>query len=98
MQVSSFSKKQIKQMGLSPLALAAITWYKDNRPLAGSTSVAFLNRGQIIEIESAQIADAGIYKCVAINSAGATELYYSLQVHGECCFPCMHLGVKKHSK
>ncbi|XP_015425410.1 PREDICTED: hemicentin-1-like [Myotis davidii] len=68
-------------MGLSPLALAVITWYKDNRPLAGSTSVAFLNRGQIIEIESAQIADAGIYKCVAINSAGATELYYSLQVH-----------------
>ncbi|XP_023605093.1 hemicentin-1-like, partial [Myotis lucifugus] len=61
--------------------LPVITWYKDNRPLAGSTSVAFLNRGQIIEIESAQIADAGIYKCVAINSAGATELYYSLQVH-----------------
>ncbi|KAK1329305.1 hypothetical protein QTO34_011486 [Cnephaeus nilssonii] len=61
--------------------LPVITWYKDNRPLSGSSSVAFLNRGQIIEIESAQIADAGIYKCVAINSAGATELYYSLQVH-----------------
>ena len=28
------------------------------------------------------ITDAGIYKCVAINSAGATELFYSLQVHG----------------
>lgn len=97
-QELSFSKKQIKQMGLSPLALAVITWYKDNRPLSGSTSVAFLNRGQIIEIESAQIADAGIYKCVAINSAGATELYYSLQVHGECCFSCIHPGEKKHAK
>ncbi|KAG8517174.1 Hemicentin-1 [Galemys pyrenaicus] len=61
--------------------LPAITWYKDNRPLSGSTSVTFLNRGQIIDIERAQISDAGIYKCVAINSAGATELFYSLQVH-----------------
>uniref|UniRef100_A0A8D2B9D0 Hemicentin-1 n=1 Tax=Sciurus vulgaris TaxID=55149 RepID=A0A8D2B9D0_SCIVU len=61
--------------------LPVITWYKDNRPLSGSTSITFLNRGQIINIESAQISDAGIYKCVAINSAGATELFYSLQVH-----------------
>ncbi|EPY80556.1 hypothetical protein CB1_000818017, partial [Camelus ferus] len=61
--------------------LPAIMWYKDNYPLSGSTSVTFLNRGQIIDIESAQITDAGIYKCVAINSAGATELFYSLQVH-----------------
>ncbi|XP_057363933.1 hemicentin-1 isoform X3 [Manis pentadactyla] len=61
--------------------LPAITWYKDNRPLSGSNSVTFLNRGQVIDIENAQIVDAGIYKCVAINSAGATELFYSLQVH-----------------
>ncbi|KAM5295479.1 hemicentin-1 isoform 1-T1 [Glossophaga mutica] len=61
--------------------LPVITWYKDNHPLSGSTSVTFLNRGQVIDIESAQITDAGIYKCVAINSAGATELFYSLQVH-----------------
>uniref|UniRef100_A0A452FS37 Hemicentin-1 n=1 Tax=Capra hircus TaxID=9925 RepID=A0A452FS37_CAPHI len=59
----------------------AITWYKDNHPLSDSSSVTFLNRGQIINIESAQITDAGIYKCVAINAAGATELFYSLQVH-----------------
>ncbi|KAM4812745.1 hemicentin-1 [Urocitellus parryii] len=58
-----------------------ITWYKDNHLLSGSPSITFLNRGQIINIESAQISDAGIYKCVAINSAGATELFYSLQVH-----------------
>ncbi|KAI4578501.1 hypothetical protein MJG53_011356 [Ovis ammon polii x Ovis aries] len=65
----------------SPVQLESITWYKDNRPLSESSSVTFLNRGQIINIESAQITDAGIYKCVAINSAGATELLYSLQVH-----------------
>uniref|UniRef100_A0A8C2MET6 Hemicentin-1 n=1 Tax=Cricetulus griseus TaxID=10029 RepID=A0A8C2MET6_CRIGR len=61
--------------------LPVITWYKDNHPLSGSTSVVFLNRGQILDIERTQISDAGIYKCVAINSAGATELFYSLQVH-----------------
>ena len=74
--------KSFKKMGFCPLPLAAITWYKDNRPLLGSSSMTFLNRGQIINIESTQITDAGIYKCVAINSAGATELFYSLQVHG----------------
>ncbi|XP_069890339.1 hemicentin-1 [Dipodomys merriami] len=61
--------------------LPVITWYKDSRPLSGSTSVTFLNRGQVLDIEKAQISDAGIYKCVAINSAGATELFYNLQVH-----------------
>ncbi|KAM4861104.1 hemicentin-1 [Thomomys bottae] len=61
--------------------LPVITWYKDSRPLSGSTSITFLNRGQVINIESAQISDAGIYKCVAINSAGASELFFSLQVH-----------------
>ncbi|KFO28580.1 Hemicentin-1 [Fukomys damarensis] len=61
--------------------LPVISWYKDSHPLSSSTSVTFLNRGQIIDIESAQISDAGVYKCVAINSAGATELFYSLQVH-----------------
>ncbi|XP_011246353.1 hemicentin-1 isoform X3 [Mus musculus] len=61
--------------------LPVITWYKDSHPLSGSASAAFLKRGQVLEIGSAQISDAGIYKCVAINSAGATELFYSLQVH-----------------
>ncbi|EGV94970.1 Hemicentin-1 [Cricetulus griseus] len=65
----------------SQLEKPVITWYKDNHPLSGSTSVVFLNRGQILDIERTQISDAGIYKCVAINSAGATELFYSLQVH-----------------
>jgi hypothetical protein len=71
-----------------------ITWYKDSHPLLGSSSITFLNRGQIIDIESAQVSDAGIYKCVAINSAGATELFYSLQIHGKCCLPDSSWGWK----
>ncbi|XP_042661906.1 hemicentin-1 isoform X1 [Tyto alba] len=61
--------------------LPAITWYKDNRPLAGAASATFLNRGQVLQIEGAQISDTGIYKCVAVNTAGTAELFYSLQVH-----------------
>ncbi|EMP38793.1 Hemicentin-1 [Chelonia mydas] len=61
--------------------LPAITWYKDSHPLAGSASVTFLNRGQIVQLDSAQISDTGIYKCVAVNTAGTAELFYNLQVH-----------------
>uniref|UniRef100_A0A8C3J6R6 Hemicentin-1 n=1 Tax=Calidris pygmaea TaxID=425635 RepID=A0A8C3J6R6_9CHAR len=61
--------------------LPAITWYKDNRPLTSSASATSLNRGQVLQIEGAQISDTGIYKCVAVNTAGTAELFYSLQVH-----------------
>ncbi|XP_009958752.1 PREDICTED: hemicentin-1-like, partial [Leptosomus discolor] len=61
--------------------LPAITWYKNNRPFTSAASAAFLNRGQVLQIEGAQISDTGIYKCVAVNTAGTAELFYSLQVH-----------------
>ncbi|XP_014802303.1 PREDICTED: hemicentin-1 [Calidris pugnax] len=61
--------------------LPVITWYKDNRPLTSSSSATSLNRGQVLQIEGAQISDTGIYKCVAVNTAGTAELFYSLQVH-----------------
>ncbi|KAK2540204.1 Hmcn1 [Columba guinea] len=61
--------------------LPAITWYKDDRPLTRAASAAFLNRGQVLHIEGAQISDTGVYKCVAVNAAGTAELFYSLQVH-----------------
>ncbi|KAL8178143.1 UNVERIFIED_CONTAM: Hemicentin-1 [Gekko kuhli] len=61
--------------------LPVITWYKDNRPLTSTASISFLNRGQIVEIEGAQISDTGIYKCTVVNAAGIAELFYSLQVH-----------------
>uniref|UniRef100_A0A8C8RV15 Hemicentin-1 n=1 Tax=Pelusios castaneus TaxID=367368 RepID=A0A8C8RV15_9SAUR len=61
--------------------LPVITWYKDSHPLTTAAGVTFLNRGQIVQLDSAQISDTGIYKCMAINTAGAAELFYSLQVH-----------------
>ncbi|GAA6099393.1 hemicentin-1 isoform X2 [Tachysurus ichikawai] len=59
----------------------AMTWYKDNRPLTGAAGVSILNRGQVLEIERAQVSDAGLYKCVAVNVAGTAELTLGLQVY-----------------
>ncbi|XP_030626728.1 hemicentin-1 [Chanos chanos] len=61
--------------------LPAITWYKDGRPLTGAAGVTLLNRGQVLEIDRAQVSDAGLYRCVAVNVAGSAELTHSLQVY-----------------
>uniref|UniRef100_A0A8D2KTM3 Hemicentin 1 n=1 Tax=Varanus komodoensis TaxID=61221 RepID=A0A8D2KTM3_VARKO len=58
-----------------------ITWYKDNRLLTATGSITFLDRGQVVQLDGAQISDAGIYKCIVANAAGVAELFYSLQVH-----------------
>lgn len=60
-----------------------MTWYKDGRPLTNAAGVNILSRGQVLEIDRAQVSDAGLYKCVAISVAGSTELTHSLQVYGE---------------
>uniref|UniRef100_A0A673IBQ3 Hemicentin-1 n=1 Tax=Sinocyclocheilus rhinocerous TaxID=307959 RepID=A0A673IBQ3_9TELE len=61
--------------------LPAVTWYKDGRPLTSAGGVNILSRGQVLEIDRAQVSDTSLYKCVAINVAGSTELTYSLQVY-----------------
>ncbi|XP_030135337.4 hemicentin-1 [Taeniopygia guttata] len=53
--------------------LPAVSWSKDGRALAG--------RGRVLHIEGAQVADSGLYRCLAANAAGTAELLYSLQVH-----------------
>uniref|UniRef100_A0A803W8Y0 Hemicentin 1 n=1 Tax=Ficedula albicollis TaxID=59894 RepID=A0A803W8Y0_FICAL len=54
----------------------SITWLKDGQPVNTA-------RGNIkvLLIEGAQVADAGLYRCLAANAAGTAELLYSLQVH-----------------
>ncbi|XP_070688049.1 hemicentin-1 [Pempheris klunzingeri] len=61
--------------------LPAITWYKDGRPLTSAAGVTMLKRGQVLEIERAQLSDAGIYRCVAVNLAGVAEISHNLQVY-----------------
>ncbi|XP_051929217.1 hemicentin-1 isoform X2 [Hippocampus zosterae] len=60
--------------------LPAITWSKDGRPLTSAAGVTLLKRGQVMEIERAQLSDAGIYSCIAVNLAGVAEISHSLQV------------------
>ncbi|KAM7388095.1 hypothetical protein PAMP_024296 [Pampus punctatissimus] len=60
--------------------LPAITWYQDGRPLTSAAGVTMLKRGQVLEIERAQLSDAGIYRCVAVNLAGVAEIFHRLQV------------------
>ncbi|KAJ0032742.1 hypothetical protein NQD34_002823 [Periophthalmus magnuspinnatus] len=76
--LSGFSTElQCKAVG-SPLP--AITWYKDGRPLTSAAGVTMLKRGQVLEIERAQLSDAGVYRCVAVNLVGMAEMLHSLQV------------------
>ncbi|XP_027579260.2 hemicentin-1 [Pipra filicauda] len=58
--------------------LPAISWFKDGRALAVG---AVRGRGRALLIEAAQLSDAGLYRCLAANTAGTAELLYSLQVH-----------------
>lgn len=67
------------------LCASAITWYKDGRPLTSVAGLTLLKRGQALEIERAQLSDAGTYRCVAVNLAGDAEISVSLQVYGEIC-------------
>uniref|UniRef100_A0A3Q2YR82 Hemicentin 1 n=1 Tax=Hippocampus comes TaxID=109280 RepID=A0A3Q2YR82_HIPCM len=57
-----------------------ITWSKDGRPLTSAAGMTLLKRGQVLEIERAQLSDAGIYRCIAVNLAGVAEISHSLQV------------------
>lgn len=71
---------------LNILWVVAITWYKDGRPLTSAAGVTLRKRGQVLEIERAQLSDAGIYRCVAVNLAGAAEISHRLQVFGGWLF------------
>uniref|UniRef100_A0A8C6L964 Ig-like domain-containing protein n=1 Tax=Nothobranchius furzeri TaxID=105023 RepID=A0A8C6L964_NOTFU len=74
--------RYLRLISLLGCAAPAVTWHKDGRPLTIAAGVSVLKRGQVLEIEQAQLSDAGMYRCVAVNLAGAAEVLYSLQVFG----------------
>ncbi|TNN27257.1 Hemicentin-1 [Liparis tanakae] len=82
---NEFSSREEEQQGCPAAGspLPAITWNKDGRPLesAGGGGVTVLDRGRRLEIQRAHLSDAGVYRCVAANLAGAAELTHSLQVY-----------------
>ncbi|KAM9370790.1 LOW QUALITY PROTEIN: hemicentin-2 [Phaethornis superciliosus] len=64
----------------SGLPAPGITWYKGNKQLLPGPGRILSRDGKHLEIQRAQLSDAGSYHCVASNVAGVTELWYSLRV------------------
>ncbi|XP_074017166.1 hemicentin-2 [Numenius arquata] len=64
----------------SGLPAPDITWYKGHEQLLAGPGQTLSRDGKHLEIQHAQLSDAGSYRCVASNVAGVTELWYSLQV------------------
>ncbi|XP_063154493.1 hemicentin-1 [Candoia aspera] len=60
---------------------AQINWLKNGLPLSTSSHIRLLSAGQVLRIVKAQIADVGMYTCVASNRAGIDNKHYSLQVY-----------------
>uniref|UniRef100_A0A8C4YVD5 Hemicentin-2 n=1 Tax=Gopherus evgoodei TaxID=1825980 RepID=A0A8C4YVD5_9SAUR len=62
------------------LPFSDVSWYKGPRLLSASPGLVLSGDGRRLQIERAQISDAGSYRCVASSVAGSSELHYSLQV------------------
>ncbi|GAB0198482.1 hemicentin-2 [Grus japonensis] len=65
----------------SGLPAPDITWYKGHEQLLAGLGRTLSRDGKHLEIQHAQLSDAGSYHCVASNVAGVTERWYSLQVN-----------------
>lgn len=61
----------------------SIIWYKDGIPLLDWPYPRFTLREKSLEIVSAQIDDAGDYKCQATNPAGQVKLDFKMHVYGK---------------
>ncbi|XP_072739185.1 hemicentin-2-like [Ciconia boyciana] len=64
----------------SGLPAPDVAWYKGHEQLSAGPGRTLSRDGKRLEIQRAQLSDASSYRCVASNVAGATELWYSLQV------------------
>uniref|UniRef100_UPI00398EE55D hemicentin-1-like n=1 Tax=Pristiophorus japonicus TaxID=55135 RepID=UPI00398EE55D len=58
-----------------------ITWLKDSRPIVSSSKTMYVDRGQQLQVNGAQVSDAGRYTCRARNIAGTVEKSYKMQVY-----------------
>nr|DBA21577.1 TPA: hypothetical protein GDO54_018188 [Pyxicephalus adspersus] len=61
--------------------LPVVSWYRDGQLLSAMPGITFQNHGRILQIERVSTSDSGEYVCVASNTAGSSELHYSLEVH-----------------
>ncbi|XP_067165246.1 hemicentin-2-like [Apteryx mantelli] len=59
----------------------SITWFKDRRPLVSGAKTTYVRGGHILQLNMAQVADAGLYTCRATNPVGTAERAVRLEVY-----------------
>ncbi|XP_053328822.1 hemicentin-2 [Spea bombifrons] len=57
-----------------------ISWLKDGRPLPKRQGIQVTEDGRYLQVERAQLRDAGRYTCEASNDAGRSEKHYNVIV------------------
>uniref|UniRef100_A0A8C3XUU2 Hemicentin-2 n=3 Tax=Chelydra serpentina TaxID=8475 RepID=A0A8C3XUU2_CHESE len=60
--------------------LPTLTWLKDGEPLTLQNNLVPNGPGTRLSLESVQLADAGVYSCVAGNEAGEVRKHFHLSV------------------
>jgi len=72
---------------VSGVPLPHTSWFKDGKQLSANQNddIRVVSRGQRLEINNADLSDAGEYKCVAKNAAGFVERDFQLYVWGKSC-------------
>ncbi|XP_037653920.1 hemicentin-2 [Choloepus didactylus] len=58
-----------------------VSWLKDGLPLPLSQRTLLHGSGRILRISQVQLADSGIFTCVAASPAGVADRNFTLQVH-----------------
>ncbi|XP_058997342.1 hemicentin-2 [Mustela lutreola] len=58
-----------------------VSWLKDGLPLPLSQRTHLHSSGHTLRISQVQLADSGVFTCVAANPAGVTNRNFTLQVH-----------------
>ncbi|XP_049335709.1 hemicentin-1 isoform X1 [Astyanax mexicanus] len=64
----------------SGIPLPVITWLKDNRPIAPSSSIRVISGGRSLRLMHAAVEDAGRFTCIVSNSAGEDRKNFDLDV------------------
>ncbi|KAM5259263.1 hemicentin-2 isoform 1-T1 [Hipposideros larvatus] len=58
----------------------AISWFQNGLPFSPSPQLQVLEDGQVLQVSTAEVADAASYMCVAENPAGSAEKLFTLRV------------------
>ncbi|KAM5331532.1 hemicentin-2 [Glossophaga mutica] len=58
-----------------------VSWLKDSLPLPLSQRTHLHGSGRVLRISQVQLADSGIFTCVAASPAGVADRNFTLQVH-----------------